>query len=42
VDPEFFTFSKTLESYGMLGENTTLMIEADSDFFRYLESTAQP
>lgn len=39
-DPAFYTFSKTLESYGTLGENTTLMIDANSDFFRYLESTA--
>jgi len=42
ADPEFYTFFKTLESYGALGDNTTLMIKADSDFFRYLESTTQP
>lgn len=42
ADPEFYTFSKTLESYRALGDNSTLMINADSDFFRYLESTAQP
>jgi len=40
--PEFYTFFKTLESYRALGDNTTLMIKADSDFFRYLESTTQP
>jgi membrane protease subunit HflC len=39
-DPAFYAFSKTLESYTTLGENTTLMIDANSDFFRYLESTA--
>ena len=39
VDPEFYAFFKTLESYATLGENTTLMIDADSDFFRYLQST---
>jgi len=39
-DPAFYAFSKTLESYAMLGENTTLMLDADSDFFRYLESNA--
>jgi modulator of FtsH protease HflC len=39
-DPAFYAFSKTLESYSTLGENTTLMIDAESDFFRYLESTA--
>jgi membrane protease subunit HflC len=38
-DPEFYSFFKTLESYAMLGPNTTLMIDANSDFFRYLEST---
>jgi membrane protease subunit HflC len=42
ADPEFYTFSKTLESYRALGDNTTLMINADSDFFRYLESTTRP
>ena len=41
-DPEFYNFSRTLESYGALGENTTLMIRAESDFFRYLESTTRP
>ena len=39
ADPEFYAFSRTLESYGALGENTTLMIDGDSDFFRYLQST---
>jgi membrane protease subunit HflC len=39
-DPAFYAFSKTLESYTTLGENTTLMIDAESDFFRYLESTS--
>jgi len=42
ADPEFYTFSKTLESYRALGDNTTLMIKAESDFFRYLESTTRP
>ncbi|HVS22983.1 MAG TPA: protease modulator HflC [Gammaproteobacteria bacterium] len=39
-DPAFYAFSKTLESYTTLGENTTLMIDAKSDFFKYLQSTA--
>ncbi len=39
ADPEFYAFFRTLESYAMLGENTTLMIDADADFFRYLQST---
>ena len=38
-DPAFYAFSKTLESYSTLGENTTLMIDAESEFFRYLQST---
>jgi modulator of FtsH protease HflC len=38
-DPEFYAFFRTLESYDALSENTTLMIDRDSDFFRYLRST---
>lgn len=38
-DPEFYSFFKTLESYDAIGENSTLIVDADSDFFRYLEST---
>lgn len=38
-DAEFYRFFKTLESYDALGENATLMIDSDSDFFRYLDST---
>ncbi len=39
ADPEFYSFFRTLESYKALDENTTLMIDAQSDFFRYLQST---
>ncbi|HZF29524.1 MAG TPA: protease modulator HflC [Gammaproteobacteria bacterium] len=39
-DPAFYAFWRTLESYSALGENTTLMIDAKSDFFRYLQSTS--
>jgi membrane protease subunit HflC len=39
ADAEFYAFFKTLESYDALDENTTLLIDADSDFFRYLQST---
>lgn len=36
---EFYGFLKTLETYReTMGANTTLMIRADSDFYRYLES----
>jgi membrane protease subunit HflC len=38
-DPEFYAFFKTMESYDAIGENTTLLIDADSDFFRYLQTT---
>ncbi|WP_201244609.1 hypothetical protein [Halochromatium salexigens] len=39
ADPEFFSFFRTLESYQALGANSTLMLRADSDFFRYLEQS---
>ncbi len=41
VDPEFFTFFRTLESYRALGKNATVMLDAQAEFFRYLEA-AQP
>ncbi|TVR97967.1 MAG: protease modulator HflC [Wenzhouxiangellaceae bacterium] len=41
-DPEFYTFFQTLETYRTLGENSTLMLRADSDFFRYLERARAP
>ena len=37
ADAEFYSFFRTLESYRALGKNSTLMLKADSDFFRYLE-----
>ena len=39
ADPEFYSFFRTLESYRALGENSTLMLRADSDFFQYLEQS---
>ncbi len=39
ADPEFFAFLRTLDSYKAMGENTTLVPDADSEFFRYLDST---
>jgi len=39
ADPEFYAFMRTLESYQSMGANTTLMLGADSEYFRYLEST---
>lgn len=38
-DPEFYAFFKTLESYTRaIGPNTTLMLPADSDFYKYLQN----
>jgi membrane protease subunit HflC len=39
ADPEFFAFLRTLETYESMGANTTLMIDSQSEFYRYLEST---
>lgn len=37
-DPEFYTFLRTLESYSKsLGSDVTLIIGADSEYFRYLK-----
>lgn len=41
ADPEFYAFIRTLDTYKALGDNATLMIRADSDFFRYLEKIDQ-
>jgi len=42
ADAEFFTFFRTLEAYQALGKNTTLILNANAEFFRYLESTQPP
>lgn len=36
ADPEFYSFSRTLESYQALGNNSTLMLKSNSDLSRYL------
>ena len=37
-DPEFYSFLRTLETYpDTIGPHTTLMINADSDYYRYLD-----
>lgn len=41
ADPEFYAFFRTLETYQTLGDNATLMIRADSDFFRFLEKSGR-
>lgn len=39
LDPDFYAFIKTLESYRtMIGSNTSLVLSSDSDLFRYLKS----
>ncbi len=38
-DPDFFAFRRSLEAYReFLGENTTLVLPADSDLFQFLQS----
>jgi len=40
-DPEFFAFFKTLESYKKaVGDNTTLVLSADSELYRYLQAVS--
>jgi membrane protease subunit HflC len=42
-DPEFFSFLRSLESYGRsLGPKSTLVLGADSDYFRYLREGSKP
>ena len=41
ADPEFYAFTRTLDTYKALGGNATLMIRSDSDIFRYLEKTGR-
>ena len=42
-DPEFYAFQRSLEAYkAFLTQNTTVVLTADSDLFRYLESPAPP
>lgn len=37
-DPDFFSFYKTLQSYSeVIGNNTSLILSADSDLFHYLQ-----
>ena len=37
-DPEFYAFSRSLESYKMaMGKNTHLILSSDSEFFKYLD-----
>ncbi|MCA8869809.1 MAG: protease modulator HflC [Rhodobacteraceae bacterium] len=40
LDPEFFAFYRSLTAYekGLKGDNTTMVIDPDSEFFDYLKS----
>lgn len=43
ADPEFYAFLRTLESYSRaLGKQSTLVLGADSDYFRYLKDPSAP
>ena len=38
IDPEFYSFLKTLETYDdALGKNSSLVLSTDSEFFKYLK-----
>jgi membrane protease subunit HflC len=40
ADPEFYAFYRTLESYSKsLGRGTTMFLGADSDYFKYFQSS---
>jgi membrane protease subunit HflC len=42
VDPDFYSFVKTLEVYNnALGQNSSLVISTDSEFFRFLKDPGQ-
>jgi modulator of FtsH protease HflC len=43
-DPEFFAFTRSLTSYeaALQGSNSSIVMQPDSDFFRYLRSYAIP
>lgn len=43
-DPEFFAFTRSLTSYerALRGENTSIVLQPDSEFFDYLRSESPP
>jgi membrane protease subunit HflC len=42
VDPEFYRFMRTMETYGdVMDANTTLILTTESDFFQYLKDAGQ-
>ncbi|MGD9210512.1 MAG: protease modulator HflC [Desulfobacteraceae bacterium] len=43
VDPDFYSFSRTLDIYGdVLGQDASLIISTDSELFRYLKGSMPP
>ncbi len=41
LDPDFYAFQKTLESYReIVGSNTSLVLSSDSDLYQYLKSVS--
>lgn len=43
ADPEFYAFFRSLESYARsLGKGSTLILDVDSDYFRYLKNASAP
>lgn len=44
VDPEFFAFTRSLTSYerALQGENSSIVMQPDSEFFDYLRSESAP
>ena len=42
-DPEFYKFLRALDSYDLIiDKNTTLMLPADNELFKYLDSKSIP
>jgi len=42
VDPEFYSFTKTLEIYNQaLGQNSSIILSTDSEFFKYFKGYAE-
>jgi len=43
VDPEFYSFIRTLEIYNeALGKDSSLVLSTDSEFFKYLKGYTKP
>ena len=42
IDPEFYSFTKTLEIYNeALGKDSELILSTDSEFFKYLKGYSE-